>query len=107
MTLPFGAEASDTSFDNSGIQTNRIQTSRVNVNINQIMVGANPQAQLTLTFDDMGVPFWLTNTAITFLDPLEDSGGITRLTQDITIRLTDTPGNSRDIVISNETGFIQ
>ncbi len=102
IELPFGAEASPTNSNND-----RIQTSQVNVGISPITVDNTAQARFTLIFDDMGVPFWLAGTAITFLDPIEDSAGINRLTDDVIIRLTDAAANSQIITVTGETGFIR
>ena len=101
-TLPFGAEASSTNFNND-----RIKTSLADIDISQITVGSDSHTRLTLIFNEMGVPFWLGNSSITFVNPLENSTGITRLTENITIQLTDTSGNTADLVIAGETGFIQ
>jgi prepilin-type N-terminal cleavage/methylation domain-containing protein len=101
-SLPPGGEASQTMVDQ-----NRLQTSLVNVNISQIRVGAGSQPQLTVVYNDMGVPFWIDNTAVTFQSPLSDTTGLNRLTHDITITLADSQGNQKTITIQAETGFVQ
>jgi len=86
---------------------NRIKTSLMNVDLNTISVGGSAKNQLTLVFNDMGVPFWREGGAVIFLDPLSDTAGLTQLTTDIIITLIDNDGNSKSITISSETGFVQ
>jgi len=97
-----GGDSSPASFSN-----NRIKTSLMNVDLNTISVGGSAKTKLTLVYNNMGVPFWLENASVTFLDPLSDTAGLTQLTTDIIITLIDNDGNSRNITISSETGFVQ
>lgn len=84
----------------------RVKTSLVDVDINTISAGGGSKTKLTLVYNEMGVPFWLEGSAITFLDPLSETSGLTRLTSDITITLKDNRANHRTITIVSETGFV-
>jgi len=101
--LPAGAEASP-----AVVNQDRIDTSAVNVDLQQIRVGGISAAQVTLTFDRYGVPYAATGTgAISFQESLADTGSpLSRTTADITITLADNKGNSRTITLANETGFV-
>ncbi len=99
--LPPGGEASASSL------TDRVKTSLMDVDLNGISVGGGSKTKLTLVYNEMGVPFWLEGAGVTFLDPLSDTTGLTRLTTDITIALQDNNGNTRTVSISSETGFVR
>ncbi len=100
--LPPGGSASD------ALGTlNRIQTRRVGVDISGILIGTASTTRLTLVFNQMGVPFTAERETLTFLEPLNLTNNLTRLTADIKINLSDGSGNSRTITISHETGFVK
>ncbi len=98
---PGGTASSENTTDD------RIRTSLKKVDINNISVGNASKSLLTIVYDESGVPFWTEGGTIVFLDPLSDTTGLTRLTDDISIKLTDNSGNQRTITISQETGFIE
>jgi len=100
--LPPGGTASPESTTDD-----RIDTSLMKVDINTLLVGNASKSLLTIAYDESGVPFWTEGGTMVFLDPLSATTGLTRLTADISIKLTDNSGNQRTIVISPETGFIE
>ncbi len=100
--LPPGGDISEALFTN-----NRLKTSLVGVDIASISIGSTSVTRLTIVFDKMGVPFTAANEGLVFLDPMEDTNNLTRLTSDLTISLTDSAANTKNLIISHETGFVQ
>ncbi len=101
MILPPGGEAVPYSL------TDRIRTSLININLNQVSIGGSSKAKFSIVFNGMGVPFWLEGTNVSFLNPLSDTTGLTLAAADIAITIQDTNGNNKNITIAHETGFIQ
>jgi prepilin-type N-terminal cleavage/methylation domain-containing protein len=100
--LPPGGTASP-----ANLNQDRIKTSLMKVDIRALKVGSSQKSLLTIVFDEMGVPFWTEGGTMVFLDPLSDTSGLNRLNSNLNIRLTDNSGNTRWIIIFQETGFIQ
>ena len=100
--LPPGGTASP-----ANLNQDRIKTSLMKVDINTVFVGNSSKSKLTIVYDQMGVPFWTAGGTMVFLDPLSDTSGLNRLNSNLNIRLTDNSGNTRWIIIFQETGFIQ
>jgi len=100
--LPPGGTASP-----ANLNQDRIKTSLMKVDIRALKVGSSQKSLLTIVFDEMGVPFWTEGGTMVFLGPLSDTSGLNRLNSNLNIRLTDNSGNTRWIIIFQETGFIQ
>ncbi|MCG8565176.1 MAG: prepilin-type N-terminal cleavage/methylation domain-containing protein [Desulfobacterales bacterium] len=99
---PLGADSTD-----AGYNGDRIRTSQVGVTLNAASGVNGSTPKLTLLFDIMGTPYWFKgnlNAAISL--PLESTAGINRLTNALTLGIQDTKGNSKQISIEEETGFI-
>lgn len=99
--LPPGAEAGWVADDGK-----TVQISKGGLSLTSIQVGAQRKTVLTLVYNDFGVPFFLGNSAVTFTDPLENTGGLTLLDSDVILVLTDAT-TSRIVTIASETGFVQ
>ncbi len=88
-----------------------IQLGDAGINIASISVGGgNP---VSIVFDTVGRPFWVSSASLTFDTPLLDFAKTSSLDElpdppnDFTISLNDDSGNSKTISVTSETGFVQ
>jgi len=89
------------------VNGDRLDTDLLNVDISGMTADGGTQSFLTLVFNPFGVPWYNDRTAITFTNPISETVGLARLTDNVIINLSDNSGNQSQISISSETGFVQ